>query len=73
MPEAGLLRKFLGQRIRQLRKARDWTQQELAERAGLDYKYVGAIERGERNIALKNIEKIAQGLGITLEELVRGL
>ncbi|MBT4511168.1 MAG: helix-turn-helix transcriptional regulator [Chloroflexi bacterium] len=69
MPEAGLLRKFLGQRIRQLRKARDWTQQELAERAGLDYKYVGAIERGERNITIDNVEKIAAGLGLEAHQL----
>jgi len=69
MPEAGSLRKLLGQRIRQLRKARGWTQQEVAERAGLDYKYVGAIERGERNITLDNVEKIAIGFGLEAHQL----
>ena len=59
----------MGQRIRQLRKAREWTQQDLAERAQLDYKYVGAIERGERNITLDNIEKIATGFGLEVHQL----
>jgi transcriptional regulator with XRE-family HTH domain len=69
MAKSQSLRKQLGQRIRQLRKAREWTQQELAERAQLDYKYVGAIERGERNITLDNIEKIAVGFGLEAHQL----
>jgi len=69
MAEAGHLRRQLGQRIRQLRKARGWTQQELAERAELDYKYLGAVERGERNITIDNIEKIAAGFGLEAHQL----
>lgn len=40
------------------------TQEELAARAGMDYKYLGAVERGERNITIDNIEKIVNGLGL---------
>lgn len=69
MARAGALRKLMGQRIRQLRKARGWTQQELAEKADLDYKYVGAVERGERNITLDNIEKIAAGFEAEVHQL----
>lgn len=59
----------MGSRIRQLRNARRWTQQKLAERSNLDYKYVGAIERGERNITIDNVEKIARGLGVETHQL----
>ena len=62
-----------GKRVRELRKAEGFSQESFAAECNLDRTYYGGVERGERNIALKNIEKIAQGLGITLEELVRGL
>jgi transcriptional regulator with XRE-family HTH domain len=42
---------------------------ELALKVGLDRTYVGGIERGERNVALKNIEKIARALGVSVAEL----
>ncbi|MDD5505920.1 MAG: helix-turn-helix transcriptional regulator [Candidatus Omnitrophica bacterium] len=58
------LKKELGKRIRQLRKVKGWTQEVLAEKADMDYKYLGAIERGEKNLTLTNIEKISRGLGI---------
>jgi transcriptional regulator with XRE-family HTH domain len=69
MADAGSLRKQLGQRIRQLRKARGWTQQDVAERADLDPKYLGAVERGERNLTIDNIEKIAAGFGLEAHQL----
>lgn len=43
----------------------------LANKAGLDRTYVGEVERGERNIALKNIEKLAKALGVSPEDLLR--
>ncbi len=43
----------------------------LALKAGIDRTYIGGVERGERNIALKNIEKIAKALGVTPEELFK--
>jgi len=53
----------LGKKIRQLRLAKGWTQEELAERTGLHSTYVGGVERGERNLGLDNILKIARALG----------
>jgi len=69
MARAGTLRKQLGKRIRELRKAKGWTQQELAERADLDYKYLGAVERGERNLTIDNVQKVADGLGLDAHQL----
>ncbi len=54
----------LGARIRQLRVARGWTQEQLAEHAGVHYKYLGDVERGVRNPALFNIARIARALGV---------
>ena len=58
-----------GNRIRALRNTAGISQEELAFRAGLHRTYLGSIERGERNISLKNIAKIAKALNIKLTEL----
>lgn len=58
------LKKKFGQRVRQIRQSLGWTQEQFAERAGLDHKYAGAVERGERNLTISNIEKIAKGFSI---------
>jgi transcriptional regulator with XRE-family HTH domain len=71
-PDRAFLREF-GQRVRKLREAAKWSQEELAERCGLHRTYVGAIERGERNLALLNIRKIARAFSLTLSKLVEGL
>jgi len=63
------LRKKFGKRIRKLRKSMGLTQEELAERANMEYKYLGAIERGEKNLTINNIEKIAKGFGIEAHQL----
>ncbi len=60
---------LLGRRIKALRVRRELTQEALGERAGLNYKYLGAIERGERNPSVKQLEKIGLALGIELHEL----
>lgn len=62
-----------GQRVRELRRDQGYSQENFAYACGLDRTYVGGIERGERNVALRNIEVIAQTLGITLEELFEGV
>jgi len=62
-----------GERVRELRKARGFSQEAFADECGLDRTYVGGIERGERNLALKNIEAIAMSLGISISELTEGL
>ncbi len=64
----------LGLRVQALRQKKGITSQmALADRAGLDRTYVGGVERGERNIALRNLEKLAKALDVTLEELMQGL
>ncbi len=62
-----------GQRVRELRQAKGLSQEGFAAECNLDRTYVGGIERGERNLALRNIEVIASTLGISLSELMRGL
>jgi transcriptional regulator with XRE-family HTH domain len=67
-----VLKKF-GQRIRDLRKEKGFSQESFAYRCELDRTYIGSIERGERNISLKNIEVIAKALEISIAELMKGL
>lgn len=62
------LKKF-GLRIQALRKAQRLSQEELALRSGLHRTYIGGIERGERNVALLNILKIAHALNVAPGEL----
>ena len=59
----------LGKRLRELRKARGLSQEALAHVCDLDRTYVGGVERGERNISLVNIERIAAALGVPIREL----
>jgi len=61
--------KLLGNRIRYLRNLRRMTQEALGEKADLNYKYLGAIERGEKNPATDNLSKIAAALDVKLYEL----
>ncbi len=62
-----------GARLRQLRSEQGWSQEGFAAECGLDRTYIGGIERGERNLALRNIHLIAETLGISLSELMDGL
>lgn len=62
-----------GRRVRRHRKDLDWTLEDLAEEAGMHWTYIGSVERGERNISLVNIVRLARALRIGPEELVRGL
>lgn len=64
------LLRSLGLRIRNLRESKGWSQDELAYRCALHRTYVGGIERGERNVALLNLHKIASALGLSSAELV---
>lgn len=59
----------LGRRIRRLRLERGWSQEELAHRARLDRTYVGGIERGERNVAVMNLLRLARVLSVPVGEL----
>ena len=62
-----------GARVRELRKSRGYSQEDFAARCGLDRTYIGGIERGERNVALRNIEAIAKAFELTISELMEGL
>ena len=62
-----------GKVVRKKRNRLGVSQEEFADICGLDRTYIGGIERGERNVALVNIEKIAKALRISLPELFRGV
>jgi transcriptional regulator with XRE-family HTH domain len=62
-----------GERVRVRRTQLGLSQEALAELAGLHWTYVGSVERGQRNIALRNILRLAQGLQLDPGDLVRGL
>jgi len=62
------IRKDFGKRLRQLRKARGFSQESLALASNLDRTYVSSVERGERNISLINIYKMALALGVSPKE-----
>lgn len=59
--------------MRQLRNGIGMSQENLALACGLDRSYVGSVERGQRNVSLLNIHRLAAALGVTLEELFKGL
>ena len=62
-----------GIRLRRLRKNRGWTQVRTAEEFGIDRSYISDMERGKKNVCLPTLEVLAQGFGISLAQLVRGL
>jgi transcriptional regulator with XRE-family HTH domain len=65
------LRRAFGEAVRLVRKGRGWSQEQLAEAAGLDRTYISGLERGTRNPALSTQERIAAALGVTLHELLK--
>jgi transcriptional regulator with XRE-family HTH domain len=58
-----------GASIRRLRQLKGWSQERFAEEAGLDRTYVGGVERGERNVSLLNLQRLAEALGMNLSHL----
>jgi transcriptional regulator with XRE-family HTH domain len=65
------IRERFGFAVRMQREALDLTQEELAEKAGIHRTYLADIERGKRNLALINIERLAAALSLSLSELFR--
>jgi len=68
--ENNILIKF-GNRIRELRNEKEWSQETLADKTGFHRTYIGMIERGERNLSLRNIEIFADSFSLTISELLK--
>lgn len=64
-------REVLATNVRRLRKAKGLSQEALADLAGIHRNYLGGIERRERNVGLDNLGKLANALGVPLDELLR--
>jgi transcriptional regulator with XRE-family HTH domain len=62
-----------GQRVREKRTGLGLSQEAFADKCKLDRTYISGIERGKRNLSLRNIEIIAKTLGITISELTEGV
>ena len=62
-----------GQRLAELRRERRWSQERLAQRARLHRTYVGRVERGEQNISLENIARLARAFDLRISQLFIGL
>jgi transcriptional regulator with XRE-family HTH domain len=63
-------KKLFGQRVRELRLAKGVSQEALADEAGVHRTFMGSVERGERNISLENIVKIAKALNCQPSKLL---
>jgi transcriptional regulator with XRE-family HTH domain len=70
MPKQDLTR-ILASNIRRLREKQGWSQEDCAERCGLHRTYIGAVERGERNITIATLERIAAAFEITPIDLLK--
>lgn len=73
MPRNTEIVQRFGDRLRQLRKKVGLSQEAFAVKCGLDRTYISGIERGRRNVSLRNIEIIARALGVSISELTQGL
>ena len=60
----------VGKKFRLLRSAKGYSQETFADACGLDRTYIGGVERGERNLGLRNLLRIAQTLGVPSTELL---
>lgn len=73
MPKKPDILKRFGSRVRELRLEMELSQEKFAAKCDLDRTYLGSVERGERNIALRNIQRIARAFGVSVSELTNGL
>lgn len=63
----------VGKRIREIREKVEMSQKDLAYSSDLDRSYIASVENGQRNISIVNLEKIANSLGVSLNELFNGI
>ena len=70
---AFVYRRTVGQQIRAYRKEAGLTQEKLAEKASLSYKYVGEVERGVVNVSLDSLMRLAKALKLKVSDLVRDI
>ncbi len=70
-PSISAAKQILGFNLRRLRTAAGFSQEELAERAGLHRTYISSIERGQRNVSVENIFLLAEALGTPPEKLLK--
>jgi len=63
----------LGERVRRLREQRGWSQEGFAHEVGLGRSFAGAIERGEKDVRLSTLTKLARALGVSLSQLLKGI
>lgn len=69
-----MIQQKVGQKIRECRlEYSGLSQEKFAHSIGMDRTYYASVERGKRNISIVNLEKIAQGFGVTLSELLKGV
>lgn len=64
-------RRIFADNLRKARQAKKFSQEDLAEVAGLHRTYVGSVERAERNVSIDNMERLAGALGVALPLLLR--
>lgn len=67
------IQRSFGLKVQQLRKEKGLSQEKFALSTDMDRTYFASVEAGKRNIAIKNIQKIADGLGVSLSELFENL
>lgn len=67
------LRQALGRRIRDLRSARGWSQEQFADMAHIHRTFAGSLERGEKNVSFHALVLIARCFGVTVSELLAGV
>ena len=68
-----IMAKIIGERLRSYRNQKNWSQEQLAESAGLHSTYIGQLERGEKNATIESISKVAAALGVSLSTLFENI
>lgn len=68
-----MIKEQVGARIKELRQGTGLSQEKFALSIGMDRTYYASVENGKRNISIVNLKKIANGLGVSLSELFRGI